>query len=77
MQTTKPLLLDPHNCRFPDDIILKINNQHVGAVALGNSKTNLLYMKLKKKYLMFFIPNLSFKHTNPCDYADYNMLIFY
>ena len=26
MQTTKPLLLDPHNCRFPDDIILKINN---------------------------------------------------
>ena len=45
MRTTKPLLLDPCNSRFPEDIVLKINN------IICNDHMKEVYIYLEKNFI--------------------------
>ena len=45
MQTTKPLLLDPHNSKFPEDIVVKINN------IICDDHMRFVYIYLEKNFI--------------------------
>ena len=65
---TKPLLLEPHSCNFPEDIIIKINNilceeyiKQIFDCLQNNFIKNIIYIFLNDKKLSKFVYYFAFQ----------------